>query len=105
MKIKSWKAEVSMLVSEGTDTTRQTFNVEGGSVNTDDLPDAVATRVGRTMRLISDKTEMQAKIEKLEAELAEAKKRVELMSEADEAVAEKTEPEQRQMPVTKPRRR
>ena len=105
MKIKSWKAEVSMLVSEGTDTTRQTFNVEGGSVNTDDLPGAVATRVGRTMRLISDKTEMQAKIEKLEAELAEAKKRVELISEADEAVAEKPEPDPQQMPVTKQRRR
>lgn len=84
-----------MLAQEGTDTCRQVFHVEGGSVTVGELPDAIAARVKRAMDLLADKTEMAKKIDELEAQLETAKTKARLLKEAAEAPV----PEAASLPV------
>lgn len=120
MNVKQWKAEISMLVNEGTDTARQTFAIEGGTCTPQELPEKVSVQISKVLAILSDKTPEQKQIANLEKQLADIRKKHKLVQEANAAAHEKASKlssladateklaaveESEEMPVVKTRRR
>jgi len=101
-QVKSWKAEIDMLVVEGTASCRQKFMAEGANVQYENLPESIAKEIEKTVTLLTDKKAESKYIANLEEQVKSLNSRIALMKEA---VAAPSKPSVDEMPVEAPKKR
>lgn len=70
MQIKGWKAEISILVTEGTDSARESYEITGGPCDRAELPAKVSAAVDRQQAFLGDIKGQAQRIAELEKKLA-----------------------------------